>query len=288
MKTYKKWIKAEDGPENSVIYYDEDGNKLTRFWKAFPGQPDNQASTRSWRNNNPGNHAMGDFAKRKGAIGSAGKIPNKKKMELKFAVYPDYDTGRKAQSVRLKEGSMYVDSTLNEFVRKYTGVAKGEPDNEEVINYRKAIKFFTKFDMNRTIRSLNDEDFEKLLDAMKKHEGWREGREEYTEVKKVMGVRINKRRVISEFLVGNSGGSLWVTKKDAITLAEAGELYAIVIHTKGDPYLRPKFHQASFRGMIIALDGDSSSGTFLALQFDPQQNRFPELDNTCLIESLHD
>lgn len=67
MKTYNnKWIKAEEGPEkNSVIYTDADGNQLTRFWKAYEGQPDNEASTRSWRNNNPGNHAIGTFAKKK-------------------------------------------------------------------------------------------------------------------------------------------------------------------------------------------------------------------------------
>lgn len=81
MQTHKKWIKVEEGPENSVIYYDEDGNKLKRFWKAYLEQPINEASTRSWRNNNPGNHAMGDFAKRNGAIGSAGKIPNKEKKD---------------------------------------------------------------------------------------------------------------------------------------------------------------------------------------------------------------
>lgn len=251
MKTRKKWIKAEEGSENSVIYYDEDGNKLTRFWKAYPEQPINEASTRSWRNNNPGNHAMGDFSRGKGAIGSAGKIPNKKKLDLKFAVYPDFETGRKAQAARLKEGTMYIDSTLNEFVRKYTGVAKGEPDTEEVINYRKAIKFFTKFDMDRTIRSLNDEEFEKLLDAMKKHEGWREGREEFTEIKQVQGVRMSKRNVIFEFLVGNSNGSLWITKKEAIALAEKGLLYAIVVHTKGEPYLRPKIHRTSFKDMVV-------------------------------------
>jgi hypothetical protein len=103
MKTYNnKWIKAEEGSEkNSVIYTDADGNQLTRFWKAYEGQPDGEASTRSWRNNNPGNHAIGDFARKKGAIGFAGKIPNKEGKDFWFAVYPDYETGRKAQALRL-------------------------------------------------------------------------------------------------------------------------------------------------------------------------------------------
>ena len=122
----------------------------------------------SWRNNNPGNLLIGDFARRNGAIGWAGCI---KDTNYKFAVFPDYATGRQAQAKRLKEGTMYIDLTLNEFPRKYTGVKPGQPDTQEVINYRKAIKFFTKLDMERTIRSLNDAEYELLLDAMKKHEG---------------------------------------------------------------------------------------------------------------------
>jgi hypothetical protein len=246
----KKFIRVEEGPNNSVIYYDEDGNKVTRFWKSYDEQPVNEASTRSWRNNNPGNLVMGPFAKNNGAIGEAGRVPNKKNRNLKFAVFPDYTTGRKAQARRLKEGDMYIDLTLNEFVRKYTGVEEGEPDTQEAIDYRKAIKFFTKFDMDRTIRSLSDEEYEQLLEAMTKQEGWREGREEYIEVKKVLGVHVDKKHTISELLVGNSTGSIWVPKKEAIALAKAGLLYAIVVHAKGAPYLRAKSHKVSFRALI--------------------------------------
>lgn len=257
MTTNTKWIRAEEGPENSVIYYDEDGNQLKRFWKAYPDQPANEASTRSWRNNNPGNHCMGDFAKKKGAIGRAGKIPNKKNLDLKYAVYPDYETGRKAQAARLKEGTMYIDSTLNEFVRKYTGVPEGEPDNDEVRNYRKAIRFFTKLDMERTIRSLNEEEYVQLLDAMKKHEGWREGREEYTKArpenlpKQVLGVRVNKQNVITEFLVGSTKKkSKWISKSEAIVMTEEGRLHAIVVHTKQGAYLRPAPGTPPFHELI--------------------------------------
>lgn len=245
----KKLVRAEDGPDNSVIYYDEDENKLIRYWKTDERQSANEASTRSWRNNNPGNLIIGDFTRRNGAIGQAGSVPGTK---YKFAVFPDYATGRAAQAKRLKEGSMYIDLTLNEFLRKYTGVKPNDPDTEEVLNYRKAIKFFTKFDMDRTIRSLNDEEYEQLLDAMKKHEGWREGREEYIEVKKILGVHVNKRRIISEFLVGNIASSDWIVKKDAIILTEAGFLHAILIRTKGEPYLRPKFHQTPFKQLICS------------------------------------
>lgn len=142
--------------------------------------------------------------------------------------------------------------TLNDFVRKYTGVKEGAPDTQEVVNYRKAIKFFTKFDMERTIRSLNDEEYEKLLDAMKKHEGWREGREEYIEVKKILGVQLDKKRIISEFLIGDTSTSIWVSKQEAVALADEGKLHAIMVHSKHCVYLRPEYHHTPFKQLIYA------------------------------------
>jgi hypothetical protein len=246
----RKFIRAEDGPDNAVVYYDEGGNKLIRYWKGFEGQPVNEASTRSWRNNNPGNLIMGPFSRRNGAIGDAGRVPNSENKNLKFAVFPDFAAGRKAQATRLREGNVYIDLTLNELPRKYVGLKVDQPDTQEVINYRKDIKFFTKFDMDRTIRSLNDEEYGRLLDAMMKHEGWRAGREEYVEVEKILGVHIDTKHVIWEFLIGNSMVSKWVSKKEAITLAEGGLLAAVVVHTKKSSYLRPKFHTLSFRQLV--------------------------------------
>ena len=89
-----RFVRAEEGDSNSVIYYDEDGNKLVRCWKSYEGQPVDEASTRSWRNNNSGNLVMGPFSRRNGAIGQAGKVPNKKNLDLKYAVFPDYVTGQ--------------------------------------------------------------------------------------------------------------------------------------------------------------------------------------------------
>ncbi len=252
-----KFVKAEDGPKNSVIYYDSEGNKLIRHWKSHDDQLENQASTRSWRNNNPGNLVMGPFARANGAIGEAGLVKNAKNKKLKFAVFPDFSTGRKAQAKRLKEGSMYIDLTLNEFPRKYTGVESGKPDTEEVINYRKAIRFFTKFDMERTIRSLSDEEYEELLDAMKKHEGWREGREEPIVVKKVLGIHFDKRRVISEFLIGNGKEHVWLSRQEAIVLAEEGRLAAVIVHTKRGVYLRPKYLGTPFHKMLSMIENET-------------------------------
>ncbi|MES2344919.1 MAG: hypothetical protein V4494_03150 [Chlamydiota bacterium] len=110
--------------------------------------------------------------------------------------------------------------------------------------------------MERTIRSLNDEEYENLLDAMKKHEGWREGREEYIEVKKVLGIHFNKKRVIFEFLVGDSMVNSWISKQEAIVLAEEGRLHAIVVHTKRGVYLRPEYHRTPFKQLICMIEGE--------------------------------
>ena len=68
--------------------------------------------------------------------------------------------------------------------------------------------------------------------------------------KKVLGVHLNKKHIVSEFLIGNSNGSEWISKKDAIALAQAGVLYVIVVHAKSGDYLRPKSHQVPFSQMI--------------------------------------
>lgn len=134
---FKEFVLAREGKEkNSVEYFDEDANKLIRYWKRYPEEPEDKASTRSWRNNNPGNLRIGPFAREHGAIGSAGLPPKPKPGDPKFAVFPDYQTGRKAQATRLKEGKLYINLSLNDLPKRYVGVELTDPDTQEVINYR--------------------------------------------------------------------------------------------------------------------------------------------------------
>jgi hypothetical protein len=91
------------------------------------------------------------FARRNGAIGAAGLPPKSKSSDSKFAVFPDYETGKKAQATRLKEGDLYIDLTLEDLPKRYVGVKLSDPDTKEVIDYRNAIRKFTKFDMKRTV-----------------------------------------------------------------------------------------------------------------------------------------
>ncbi len=70
--------------------------------------------SKSWRHQNPGNVNHGDFAQRHGEIGFA--CPYDPKKKLCFAIFPDYETGRKAFAALLKT-EKYIDITLNKFPR---------------------------------------------------------------------------------------------------------------------------------------------------------------------------
>jgi hypothetical protein len=90
--------------------------------------------------------------------------------------------------------------------------------------------------MERTIFSLSDEEYEKLLKAMEAHEGWEEGYEEFNEIKKIIGVRMNKKRVISEYLIKDLQRKQWCLKDVVIAMAEEGHLHATVVHAKKGVY----------------------------------------------------
>ena len=77
-----KWIKAEKGEGISIVYYDKEGNKLTRRKDPTPGS---LKGSKAWRHNNPGNLASGSHSKQHGAIGSASYITiNEKDKEQKY------------------------------------------------------------------------------------------------------------------------------------------------------------------------------------------------------------
>jgi len=151
----KIFVKAEEGvpPGISVVYYDTDGNKTIRYY-----DKNGKIGSHAWRNNNPGNLVYGDgsHAKATGYIGKA----------KKRTVFPDYDTGKQSMRLLLKK-EFYQKLTLNELPRKYTGVKPGVPDTEEVILYRKVIRVLSKLDMERTVKSLNNEEYENYLKLWK-------------------------------------------------------------------------------------------------------------------------
>ncbi len=245
------WVKAKGNEDRSVTYHDKDGNSMTRYLDPKAKNP--PRGTKSWRHQNPGNINHGDFSKSHGEIGFACyPSPYDPKKKLCFAIFPDYDTGRRAFAMLLKT-EKFIDLTLNQFPRRYTGILSDKiPDTEEVIEYRKNLRIISKFDMERKIRSFNGEEYEKLLDAIQRCEGWYSGDDKFQPApEKVIGVRFIKRKA-TEFLVYSvDGAKKWISRAQAIALAEAKQLLVIVVHGRYGVYLRPFPHQIRFHDMIV-------------------------------------
>lgn len=245
------WIKAEGNADKSITYHDDDDNKLTRYLDPKAKNP--PRGTKSWRHQNPGNINHGDFSKRHGEIGFACyPSPYDPKKKICFAIFPDYETGRKAFAALLKT-ERFIDLTLNQFPRFYTGLLKDSlPDTNEVIEYRKNLRIISKFDMERKIRSFTGEEYEKLLDAIQRCEGWYPGDEKLEAAPdKVVGVKFLKHKA-TEFLVQTADGiQKWLTRAQAITQAEAHKLFAVVVHGQYGTYLRPYPHYPRFHDLIV-------------------------------------
>ena len=203
------YVKAEEGTQaKSVLYIADDGSKFLRT-----------GGSRTWRNNNPGNvESKSGFASRHGAIGSAGG----------FAVFPDYETGRSAMSALL-HGQRYRRFSIADAIRAYA--PRDRNDTERLL---KLVHKFTALDTDRRLLDLSQREFENLMDAMAKVEGWREGIEQ--PVRRIIGARSDGNRLIA-FLI--EGGNGYLSKGQAIALAMQQLIDAVVVRPGGrDPYLR--------------------------------------------------
>jgi hypothetical protein len=223
------FIKAEVGPSNygdgkskfTVLYFDEQGNITIR-----------SGGSRAWRCNNPGNLIASRYStgKSRRSIGKAGDGVNE------YAVYPDYETGHEALIVMLK-GGVYSPLTLRVAIKRYDGT------NPKYINEIVAI---THLDPERTLKSLNPKEFESFWKAIEKVEKWEIGREDFIAKWYITAVH-KKRGIITEYLVKMNRNTVWISKKDALKLADEKKLHAVVVHPQnGHAYLRPEFGSKPF------------------------------------------
>ncbi|MFD6319881.1 phage tail tape measure protein [Methylorubrum thiocyanatum] len=123
---------------------------------AVPGDK-RMGGSRSWRNNNPGNIEYGPFARSMGATGTDGR----------FAVFPDYKSGRNAQEKLLFEGKNYANLTLAQAIRRWAPASENN-----VPAYIAAMGA----DPNTRMKDFSPSQRSTLLDAMQKHEGWKPGK----------------------------------------------------------------------------------------------------------------
>jgi hypothetical protein len=106
------------------------------------------------RNNNPGNLEFGPFARSQGAVGSDGR----------YAVFPTPEIGQQAK-INLLKTSTYQNLTLRDAFNRYA------PPSENP-NYLRDLNNFTGFDLNRRLNSLADSEFNTLIGAVSKIEGF--------------------------------------------------------------------------------------------------------------------
>ena len=223
------FVRAKSGPPNAgdppsmftVHYFDEQGNMIIR-----------SGGSRAWRCNNPGNLIASTYStgRSRRSIGTATDG------EDEYAVYPDYETGHEALVVMLK-GSVYSPLSLRAAIKKY------DRRNPKYID---TIVQITKLDPERSIKSLDDQEFEAFWKAIEFVEKWIVGEDEFIPKGIISGVH-KKRGVITEYLVCVNRESIWLPKQDAIKWAMEGKLHAILVHLKnGNHYLRPEHGQHSF------------------------------------------
>jgi hypothetical protein len=108
-------------------------------------------------------------------------------------------------------GSKYFHLTLRQASKRYI---ERDPD------HIKKIKKLSGLDPDRTINSLETHEFERYWRAIEQNEKWEIGREDFINKWYITGVQL-KHGIIYEYLSCQNGQDIWLSKSEAITLAEA-------------------------------------------------------------------
>lgn len=213
------FIRIEIINDLRIVYYREDGSSAVYI-----------GGSRNWRNNNPGNigYANGKLVTKLGAIGKAGG----------FAVFPDYETGRKAIFSVLKKND-FQGRTVSKAIEVWA--PKEDGNNTEL--YKKHVQMWTLIDLNKQVNSLTDVELEKLVKAIERKEGTKPGK--IIEVppatgtkKKILDVKKNKENLIIQYLIEGYG---WIRKTEAINLVEKDIVDAVIVKRQnGYVFLRSR------------------------------------------------
>jgi len=123
------------------------------------GKIEKQMGARNWRNNNPGNIDYGDFAKSNGAIGTDGR----------FAIFPNYETGRRAKEKLIFEGKNYKSLDLKSAIARYA------PESENNTKAYQAKVLSAVDGQNKIMASYTPNERVKILNAMQQQEGYKVG-----------------------------------------------------------------------------------------------------------------
>jgi len=118
----------------------------------------NIGGDRNWRNHNPGNLEDGDFARKHGAIGSDGR----------FAIFPDYKTGKKALISLLTEA--YRALTVADAIERFAPSIEND-----VPAYTQFISNQCRVSPDTLLSNLSADEQELLAAAIERFEGGHSG-----------------------------------------------------------------------------------------------------------------
>lgn len=157
MKTFRQYIFdrnviKEENEKKIISASGVDGSGTTTV-KYEDGTTEVLSGPRPIRNNNPGNLEYGNFAQRHGAVGSDGR----------YAVFPTKEIGWNAK-INLLKTDTYQNLSIKDAFNRYA------PSSENP-NYIRDLRSYTGFDLNRQMNSLNEQEFNTLVNAVAKIEG---------------------------------------------------------------------------------------------------------------------
>ncbi|MGA8884699.1 MAG: hypothetical protein WB445_14015 [Acinetobacter sp.] len=133
-----------------------------------------RTGNRNWRNNNPGNIEFGDLAKKHRALGTDGR----------FAIFPDYSSGRRAKEDLIFEsnrarklgtrgdygkGLGYKNKTLMQAIASYAPV-----EENNTARYQRAVLAAVN-GQNKRMSDYSAAERKKIMDTMEREEGYRVG-----------------------------------------------------------------------------------------------------------------
>lgn len=240
-----RFVKATYHLKTKTVEYEAgDGTRLLKT-----------AGTLSWRFNNPGNIiALPDANKQKGRIG-AGTVYNPKKNT--FVIFSSIEVGEREKCALLKR--KYRDYTISDMMSQYAPETAGN----DPVAYANFISSESGVAKDKKISNLNDNEFDKVVDAISKKEGGlKPGTEKWVYVTNVT-VSDGCRPVADVPFKVILGSTTYEWKTDAY-----GKLKTI-IHTKQGMAIVLKYTNSAGKEDVVysAVAGDETKNILLTRNF---------------------
>ncbi|WP_370967615.1 TIGR02594 family protein [Enterobacter wuhouensis] len=240
-----RFIKATYHLETKTVEYEaDDGTRLLKT-----------AGALSWRFNNPGNIiALPNASKQKGRIG-AGTVYNPKKNT--FVIFSSIEVGEREKCALLKR--KYRDNTISEMMSQYAPETAGN----DPVAYANFISSESGVSKDKKISDLNDNEFDKVVDAISKKEGGlKPGTEKWVYATNVT-VSDGSRPVADVPFKVTLGSTSYEWKTDAY-----GSLKTI-IHTKPGMAIVLAYNNSAGKDEVVysAIAGDETKNVLLTRNF---------------------